>query len=132
VKQARKIGKIHQFPKTGDRMKCNMAMWRSAKIRAKRSNIPFTITPRDITIPNKCPLLGIAISISTSNHNTQDDSPSLDRIDNSKGYVPDNIWVISYRANRAKGNLSLSELKMLAENVEQKLVEQKIHENRKS
>jgi hypothetical protein len=114
----------------GGKMASNYIMWRSAKIRAKRANRTFTIMPNDIVIPDKCPLLDIPIS--TTNHKTQDNCASLDRIDNSRGYDPKNVWVISYKANRTKNNLSLAELKMLVERYEQKLVEQKIHENRKS
>ncbi|MCA3718382.1 MAG: hypothetical protein IM674_09025 [Brevundimonas sp.] len=43
-----------------------------------------------------------------------DASPSLDRIDPHKGYVPSNVRVISDRANRLKGDRSLSEIQALA------------------
>lgn len=108
----------------------NYKMWRSAKIRANKSNMSFTITPDDIIIPERCPLLNIPIF--PSKNTPTENSPTLDRIDNSKGYSPENIWVISYKANRTKSNLNLYELKMMIENLEQKLVEQKIHETRKS
>ena len=40
-----------------------------------------------------------------------DDSPSLDRIVSSLGYVKGNIRVISYKANRVKSNATLEELR---------------------
>jgi hypothetical protein len=43
-----------------------------------------------------------------------DASPSLDRVDPRKGYVPGNVRVISDRANRLKGDRSLSEIQALA------------------
>lgn len=36
---------------------------------------------------------------------------SLDRIDNSKGYIKDNVWLITTWANRAKSDLSLDDFK---------------------
>ena len=47
-----------------------------------------------------------------------ENSPSLDRIDNSKGYVPGNIAVISMRANMIKNNASLVELKAIVAYIE--------------
>lgn len=40
----------------------------------------------------------------------KDNSPSLDKIVPSKGYVVGNIQVISYKANRLKGDCSLEDL----------------------
>jgi len=48
-----------------------------------------------------------------SNRDQVENSPSLDRIDNSKGYVPGNIAVISMRANMIKNNATLAELKAI-------------------
>ena len=97
-----------------------------ASHRAKKKKILFTIGPLDIKIPNTCPLLGIDL-IKNSNK-TCANSPTIDRIDSSKGYTLDNIWIVSHKANAAKSNLSLNELKLLVKNLEQKLLEQKINE----
>ena len=43
-----------------------------------------------------------------------DDSFTIDRIDSDMGYVDGNIWVISWKANRAKNDLSASELQEFA------------------
>jgi hypothetical protein len=45
------------------------------------------------------------------------ESPTLDRIDNSKGYIVGNVWVISMRANRLKSDATVDELMMLATNL---------------
>uniref|UniRef100_A0AB74UMJ1 Uncharacterized protein n=1 Tax=Caulobacter phage BL57 TaxID=3348355 RepID=A0AB74UMJ1_9VIRU len=42
-----------------------------------------------------------------------DHSPSLDRIDNALGYVPGNVVVVSWKANRLKNSGSLQDLKAL-------------------
>ena len=57
-----------------------------AKQRAKKKNIPFSITSKDIILPTHCPILGIELKY---NQNTgaggKDNSYSLDRIDPKKG-----------------------------------------------
>lgn len=45
-------------------------------------------------------------------------APSLDRFDNAKGYTPENIVVISSRANRLKSNASLEELQAIVKYME--------------
>jgi hypothetical protein len=66
----------------------------------------------DIVVPNKCPLLDIPIVRGVAK--LHDNSPTLDRIRNDLGYVPGNTVVISYAANRAKGNLTSADLLKLA------------------
>jgi len=77
------------------------AMFQRAKRRAKIKGIEFTITVKDIHIPDICPIFGLVLSRSTTGR-LKDNSPSLDRIDSSKGYSPGNIIVISWRANKIK------------------------------
>lgn len=90
-------------------------MWRSAKGRARLEGVEFSITPRHVTIPETCPLLGIPLVKGLGK--SHDNSPTLDRIEPSKGYIPPNVWVISYKANRAKSNLSIQELRTLFYNL---------------
>lgn len=87
------------------------SMYHRAKIRAKKKKMEFTISVEDVTIPNCCPVLGIPLQISDGK--PSDNSPSLDRIDNTKGYTPNNICVISYRANSIKRDSSIDELQKL-------------------
>jgi hypothetical protein len=103
-------------------------LWNGAKQNAKSGGHVFEIQISDIIIPEVCPLLGILLDKNASHR--ADNLPSLDRIDNRLGYSRNNIWVISWRANKIKNNASLQELKSLAENLEQKLVESKINEAR--
>jgi len=86
-----------------------------ARWRAAERGMDFTITKEDIIIPDKCPLLGIDI-IPKAKDRTH--SPSLDRKDSTRGYTPDNIWVVSSRANTLKNDATLQELKTLVENLE--------------
>lgn len=80
------------------------------KSRAKRLGIPFTITVDDIVVPSICPVLGIEISVKHGRKGMHPNSPSLDRIDPYKGYVPGNVRVISGRANLLKSDATPEEL----------------------
>lgn len=84
-------------------------MWGKARARASAKGVPFSITPADIVIPSHCPVLGIPL-VRKVGRGPGDDSPSLDRIEAAKGYVPGNIVVISLRANRIKNDATLEEL----------------------
>lgn len=90
-------------------------IYNGLKSSAKKRGIEFNLGLSDInnlSFPLTCPILDIPLK---SYHNEiKDDSFSIDRIDNELGYIAGNLQVISYRANRAKNNLSLSELKKFA------------------
>ena len=66
-----------------------------------------------------CPLLGLRLNwdYGTKEGRILQASPSLDRFDNTAGYIPDNVWIISHRANTIKRDASLEELRMLAKNL---------------
>ncbi len=91
-------------------------MFHNAQHRAKKKGIPFTITIDDIIIPERCPLLNIELVSSSDKNDPR--NPSLDQIVPGKGYTPDNIQVISYRANVLKWDASLQELQTLVENLQ--------------
>ena len=93
------------------------AIWSRAKYRAKRKGWEFTLQQNDIVIPETCPLLGIPLICHRGQGGQQGNSPSIDRKDSKKGYTPDNIWIISNRANTLKNDASLQELELLVENL---------------
>lgn len=95
------------------RRKPATTIWHGAKARAKEKGILFEITPEDIVVPDKCPILGIELFISEKGVGRTDNSPSLDRIIPSLGYVKGNIAVISQRANRIKNDATLEEITKL-------------------
>lgn len=88
-----------------------------AKQRAKKNGLPFNITPDDVIIPDRCPLLGIVLKRSRKNRGPSDNSPTLDRIHPEKGYVKGNVWVISAKANRIKTDANLNEINELVVNL---------------
>lgn len=75
---------------------------RTAKKRAKKEEIPFNLLPEDIELPDVCPVLGIPLEI--NNKGMSNNSPTLDKIVPSLGYVKGNVRVISWLANRIKGD----------------------------
>ena len=87
------------------------------RLDAKRKGIEFTITEDYLESlwSGYCPMLGIPLIVqsrSDADYN-RDFSPSVDRIDPSKGYVPGNVAIVSYRANRIKNDSTLQELKLI-------------------
>ena len=83
----------------------------SSKARAKKKNLEHTLTTKDIKIPDTCPVLGIPIVVGSGRPHYN--SPSLDRIDSKKGYIKENIIVVSWRANDLKRDATIEEMKKL-------------------
>ena len=85
----------------------------AAKQRALKKNIEFNLKEIDILIPDECPVLGIKLIKGIDK--LSDNSPSIDRIDNNKGYTKDNILIVSYKVNAIKRNASIEELGLIYE-----------------
>lgn len=77
----------------------------AAKQRAKQKGLEFDITPEDVIVPEYCPILQKPLIKHTRY------APSIDRIDSTKGYTRDNIWVISRKANTMKNDATIEDLK---------------------
>jgi hypothetical protein len=86
----------------------------NARRRAKAKGLSCTVTVDWLVSasPDTCPALGIPLSY--SNDRSLANSAAVDRIDNARGYDPDNCWVISMKANRIKSNAELSEIEAVA------------------
>ena len=65
----------------------------------------FNISLEDILIPDRCPVLGEEFV-----YGDPDWTYSIDRLDNSKGYVKGNIIIVSNRANKLKNDATKEEL----------------------
>ncbi len=92
-------------------------MYTRAKRNATSRGREFNLSVDDLPIPDICPLLGIEIK--KGKGKLCDASPSVDRKDNTKGYVKGNVWVISNQANRIKSNASIEELELLLKNLKE-------------
>ena len=96
-------------------------LYQGCRARSFHQHLAFDLLPEDIIVPIICPLLGIPLI--PSEGRVSENSPCVDRIDNTKGYTKDNIWIISTRANRIKNDATLEELKLLTSALEAKLHE---------
>ena len=101
---------------------------RRVKERSKKINFEFNLTKEYLEsiypTDGMCPLLNIALNWHSPPRH--DSTPSLDRIDNSKGYIKGNVQWVSWRANRCKNNVTPEELLMLAQNYK-KIYNQKLY-----
>ncbi len=73
-----------------------------SKKRAKEKGFQHTITQTDIQLPKHCPVLGLKLVANKGE--VSSNSYSLDRVRSDGGYTPDNIQVLSFRANSLKGD----------------------------
>ena len=89
---------------------------RRAKNRAAKLGIEFNLTEEDVSIPMICPYLKTPLKFELG-QGYQDSNISLDRVDNSKGYVKGNVEVISTLANRMKSNANQEQLERFATEV---------------
>lgn len=89
-----------------------------AKYRAKRGNYPFDITKEDIEVPESCPVLGIPLFVTDGKFS--ENSPTIDKIIPSLGYVKGNVEVISHRANQLKQDGTIEELELILKYMKEK------------
>jgi hypothetical protein len=86
---------------------------KSCKDRALKKGLEFNLTLEDIVIPDMCPIL--LQPIVQGNKDNYKFSPSVDRIDNTKGYIKGNVQIISMKANTIKNSATIEELILFAE-----------------
>lgn len=88
-----------------------LRMLRNAAKRAAKNGLEFNLDFTDVHVPDRCPVLGIPLRAGSAHGNAaRACNPSLDRIDNSKGYIKGNVRVISLRANWIKRDSTVAEL----------------------
>lgn len=93
----------------------------AAKKRAREQGVPFDLEESDIVFPDVCPVLGIPVFLLRTDgpRKRTDNTPSLDRVIPSLGYVKGNVHVISWRANRLKNDATMDELRKLLNYMEE-------------
>ena len=87
-------------------------MYTNARRSSRTRDIYFDLKPEDITTLELCPILGIELTYGGTGK-VKDSSASIDRVDNSLGYVKGNVMIISNRANRIKGDATVEELEAI-------------------
>ena len=87
----------------------------ASRARSKEKNREHSLTRQDLLelYPKDgcCPIFGFKLEWNGSGF--RETSPSLDRIDSTKGYTKDNVQIISWKANRIKGYASIEDLEIL-------------------
>ena len=82
------------------------AMFQQCKSRAKHRSLEFGLTLewfRQKLLACMCEVTGIVFVLNVRRHPFM---PSIDRIDSSKGYTPDNCRVVLWIINQAKNDIS--------------------------
>lgn len=89
----------------------------SCRARAKKKGLEFNLT-HDFLVEKlsamRCEATGLKLSPNLFPGKRNPMSPSLDRIDNAKGYTMDNVMVTCLHFNLAKHQFSLEDLLVLA------------------
>lgn len=89
----------------------------SARKRSIKKGLDFDLVPDDVPdIPAICPIAFIPIyPRDDGRRGPCDNSPTLDRIDPTRGYIKGNVRVISHRGNRWKSEMTVDDVKRLLE-----------------
>lgn len=89
---------------------------KNARIRAAKVGVPFNLTVDYVVsiIPDNCPVFGSPF-VFVGNGAPCAESASLDRLVPAKGYVRDNVVVISHSANSIKNNATAKEVAKVAQ-----------------
>jgi|ERR1700719_3251206 len=86
----------------------------SSRNSSRIRGLENTLTIDDIpNIPKRCPVFPWIQIEHRVGEDIRDGSPSLDRVDNTIGYVKGNVRIISYRANQLKSDATDQELAAL-------------------
>ena len=119
LRDSARVGNPDELAKRRDQAEVRYSNnWSKAKAKelatkAKQRGLDFNIDETDIPLPEKCPILGITLQ--RGKGTVRSFSPSVDRIDNTRGYVKGNVVVISAKANSMKQDATLDQLKTLYE-----------------
>jgi hypothetical protein len=96
-------------------------MLTKARKRAQSKGWAFDLTFEDLQhlVVSRCPILGTELvwkyghGLGLGAH-----SPSLDRIDNSLGYIKGNVAIISHKANGMKNSCTIEELQAILDYIQ--------------
>ena len=93
------------------------------KSKACKKGIPFIIEFSDIEQPEYCPVFGLKLNYAWTGKKGPGDpnKATLDRVIPELGYVPGNVYIISWRANFLKSDAKIEELEKLLTYMKEKI-----------
>jgi len=99
------------------------ALLANARQRARRYGVPCTLTRadvRELLTPMRCAATGLPLIPNTGKGKPSALSPSIDRIEPARGYVPGNVRLVCFRFNEVRKRSPVSHdyrhvLRVLAE-----------------
>lgn len=97
---------------------------RQRKSYSLNKGIPFSIELEDIEQPTHCPILGLELNYKWSGSAGISADPAkatLDRLDPTKGYISGNVFVISWKANQLKTNVTVDELEKILRYIKERI-----------
>jgi len=97
-------------------------IFHSAKQRAKKENLEFSLVIDDFEVPDLCPIFGIELDNTVRksiDRSPRQNAPSLDRLNPKIGYTKENVMIISFRANVIKNNGTGNEHLLIADFLDQ-------------
>jgi hypothetical protein len=97
----------------------------SAKFRAKKKNMDFLISAEWLLSALErqewsCAISGVRMVVSAGTGKRLFNGISVDRIDNSKGYTPENCWLVCYSINTFKADADLARVIEICKSVAKK------------
>lgn len=111
--------KIFQNTYTSEIDRVKGYMIRNIKYSAKRRNLEFNLEYQDLQLPNECPIFKFPLLYNTKEGDYQNyNYATIDRIDNTKGYVRGNIIILSRLANMMKNQATFDQLEIFSQNMQ--------------
>lgn len=115
VKRQEEIRSLYNRNSYGELSDLERAMgsFFSRKRQNSKYRHDWNISMSDLDWPLVCPVLGIPLDWFAESR--QENSPSIDRLDSSKGYIKGNVAIMSWRANRIKNDGTAKEHHQIAD-----------------
>jgi hypothetical protein len=101
-------------------------MMKNSRSRAKKLNLPFDLSKKFLNsiFQTYCPVFGIPFYMEPQEQGDPANpfTPSIDRVDNNKGYIRTNVRIICFRANRLKSNATVEELENVIAYIKREII----------